>query len=1019
MIKKRYWIASLLAAAICAEPAILLPIAQPARAQTENLQQEAQRLLERGAQQTEQGQSEEAIATLQQALAVGRQINDKAIEASALLLIGRSYYSIGRPQQSLDYYNQMLAVKRIKDSFGEVIILNNIGAVYRSISQAQEALKHFNQALLLLRQAKSARLKANGANNSVAIYMEAITLNNIGAVYNSIGQPQEALKYYGQALPIQRDTGSRKGEATTLNNIGAVYQSMSQPQEALRYFNQALPIRREVDDAIGEATTLHNIGAVYRNMSQPQEALRYFNQALEIHQKLDNRSGEGVTLTSIGEVYTSIYQLQQALKYYNQALPIRQEISDARGEAVALNNIGQIYEKISQPLEALKSYQEALQIRRQVEDRAGEAITLTNIGAVYAGISQPQDALQYFNQALSIAREVGYSAGEAKVLSNIGYVYDSISQPQEALKYYNQSLRIMRQVGDIAGEAVTLSNIAAVYRDTARPTEAIANWEQAVTITLEIRGGLERQNRQAFLQGGQGPAVALVDLLIDEKKPYRAFEWANLATTADLIDYSRLIDAKVDNPGAQAEIEQWNQTNRQLELLQRRLQDEFSEQLSRKVQDLQAQANLQAEEIARQFPEVAELFETKPEDIARLQASLPPGTVAIQPVLLTNIDNVANTIAIFVITREQLTATKIEIDPTKFDTLLKQYREQLSDRHKAGYRHTGGELYELLIRPVAEQIEAASPSQLSIVATGKLRSIPFETLYDRETKQYLIQKYPVNYLTRISSRTSVGNIYIKLLSEIIIATALVAGFGFWGLRKLGSQRGSVLVLVSGVVVVGVAAVGLQTDRARLLGMGNPEPSEPFALEGAEREVQNIADILPGSETYIRDLATLETFKDQAPRFSMLHLATHGCFDPAGCCLREEGCDDTETTDMPPNTILFADRQFYNIADAALLGLKDTELIVLSACQTARVPDASNIEISGLAYILERAGASSVMATLWNVDDAATEKMMVNFYQNLQQGTSKGQALRQAKLALIDKYPHPWFWSPFVLIGDAN
>ena len=83
-------------------------------------------------------------------------------------------------------------------------------------------------------------------------------MSNIGLVYDSISQPQEALKYYNQALPITRSVGDRDGEAATLNNIGLVYNNISQPQEALKYFNQALPIRRAVGNRAGEATILNN-----------------------------------------------------------------------------------------------------------------------------------------------------------------------------------------------------------------------------------------------------------------------------------------------------------------------------------------------------------------------------------------------------------------------------------------------------------------------------------------------------------------------------------------------------------------------------------------------------------------------------------------------------------------------------------------------------------------------------------------------------------------------------------------
>jgi len=123
--------------------------------------------------------------------------------------------------------------------------------------------------------------------------------------------------------------------------------------------------------------------------------------------------------------------------------------------------------------------------------------------------------------------------------------------------------------------------------------------------------------------------------------------------------------------------------------------------------------------------------------------------------------------------------------------------------------------------------------------------------------------------------------------------------------------------------------------------------------------------------------------------------------------------------MQANTILFANNQQYNIADAALLGLKNTELITLSACQTAKEANANGQEISGLAYVLERAGAKSVIASLWNAEDSTSAEIMTQFYQNLQKGMTKSEAMQKAKLSQIDQHPHPFFWSPFILIGDAQ
>jgi CHAT domain-containing protein len=122
--------------------------------------------------------------------------------------------------------------------------------------------------------------------------------------------------------------------------------------------------------------------------------------------------------------------------------------------------------------------------------------------------------------------------------------------------------------------------------------------------------------------------------------------------------------------------------------------------------------------------------------------------------------------------------------------------------------------------------------------------------------------------------------------------------------------------------------------------------------------------------------------------------------------------------LQPNTILFANQESFNIADAALLGLNNTELLTLSACQTAQKTNSDGEGLAGVAYIFERAGVKAVMASLWSVEDKATKQLMIQFYENLKQGMSKGEALQEAKLSQIDK-SHPFYWSPFVLIGDAR
>ncbi|WYL94137.1 MAG: tetratricopeptide repeat protein [Gloeotrichia echinulata IR180] len=901
---------SILTVGIYLTPLTVTLIAQPSWGQTQNPQaQAAQKLLEQARQKAQQQEYKQAIPILQQVLVMARELKDQKLEATALLGLGFCYDLLGEKEKALSFYNQALPLFRA------------VGDAYGGQSQRSG---------------------------------EAKTLNNIGLVYSDLGEKEKALSFYNQALPLIRAVGDRSGVATTLNNIGLVYDALGEKEKALSFYNQALPLIRAVGDRSGVATTLNNIGLVYDALGEKEKALSFYNQALPRWRAVGDRSGVATTLNNIGRVYDDLGEKEKALSFYNQALPLIRAVGDRSGVATTLNNIGGVYDDLGEKEKALSFYNQALPLRRAVSDRSKEATTLNNIGRVYSALGEKEKALSFYNQALPLTRAVGDRSGVATTLNNIGRVYSALGEKEKALSFYNQALPRWRAVGDRSGEAITLGNRGVLFQYTNRPTEAITDLEKSLQIVLELRGGLQQQNRQKFLQQNDWIATALVNVLIEQKQYNQAFASVNLFSTSDLADYNRLIDAKVAIPAAQTAIDEWNRKKQQLESRRQQLQNQFSAALAQDFRQLETQVYQQAEEISRDFPEVAELFETTPEDIDKLKSSIPAGTVVIQPVLLSD------SLGIFILTKDKLNFIKTSINPSDFDKILTQYLQQVENDRDSNYAENSGKLYDILIRPVQKTIEELQPKQLSIIATGKLRYLPFETLRDSQNEKYLIEKYPINYLSRISTRS---------------------------LQSLKPQE-------------------ITRPQKTVLAFGNPVPREPQNLPGAKTEVENIKTILPGSEAYIGNQATLTRFKTEALRFGLLHLATHGCFQNEDC----------KKLNLKKNTLLFADTQF-NIADAALLGLQGTNLLTLSACQTAKEIDNKGVGIAGVAYIFERAGAKAIMASLWSVEDTATQRLMTDFYQNLKQGMSKGEALRQAKLKQIER--HPFYWSPFVIIGDAE
>jgi len=934
----------------------LTVMASPLLVQTD-LRQEADRLLQEAFELFQSGTLEGyqgALGKYQQALKLYQQLDSKLEQALVLTSLGRIYDDLGEKQKALDFYQQALPLRRaVGDRRGEAVTLNNIGAVYSALGEKQKALDYYQQALPILQSV---------GNRAV----EATTLNNIGLVYSDLGEKQKALDYLQQALPLWRAVGDRSGEAITLTGIGLIYDNLGEKQKALDCYQQSLTLSRAVGDRSGEAVTLSNIGAVYDDLGEKQKALDFYQQALPLRRAVGDRSGEATTLSNIGAVYDALGEKQKALDYYQQALHLDRAVGDrsGSGEATTLSNIGLVYSDLGEKQKALDYYQQALPLRRAVGDRSGEAITLNNIGRVYDALGEKQKALDNYQQALPIMRAVGNRTGEAVTLNNIGFVYDDLGEKQKALDYYQQSLPLSRAVGDRAGEANTLNNIGFVYRDQGKPEVAINSWEQSANLILDLRRGVSRSLRATFLESQQGTSIALVDLLIRQNSPQKAFEWANLSTTFDLVDYDRLAgtEGQVKNPVANQAYQEWKAQARQLEARRQELQTNFSDTLSRQVRQQEAALSEQAEILVEKYPELADLLEITPTDLAQLQANLPANTTLLQPVLLTGRNNVEHTVALFILTRTTLKVQQVPV-PKDLNERLQRYASQLESDLEIVDRALSSQLYDLLIRPIEAQI---APNQtLAIIATGALQRISFETLYDSQTQQYLLQKYPIHYLTRLS--------------------------------KVQPQPTP------------------KVNNPSVLVFANPRPTQ-VELIGTEAQADFLQKTYANSQIYKHQQATLDAFLSQSPRFPILHLGTHGCFRPEGC----------PSLGMKPNTLLFANKREYELKDAVKLGLQNTELITIGACETAREVD--GVGLAGLAYVWERAGAKTTLASLWNATDFVqysqqnspelpTAAILNQFYTNLQQGMTKAEALRQAKLAHIDL--HPFFWAAFILIGDGQ
>jgi len=301
----------------------------------------------------------------------------------------------------------------------------------------------------------------------------ALSLNNIGFVYNNNGQVKEALDYYSRSLKTYEKTGNKAGIALALNNIGYLYKNKGQIKEALDYFSRSLKIREEIGDKEGIALSLNNIGFLYQNKGQIKEALDYYSRSLKIYEEIGDKRGIAMALNNIGLIYKSQGQVQQALNYYNRSLKLREEIGDKKSIAVSLNNIGFVYNNKGEIKEALDYYDRSHKIYEEIGNKDGIATALNNIGSIYKTQGEIKEALGYFNRSLKINEEIGDKEGIALSLNNIGDIYKNKGQIKEALAYGLRSLSISQEIGSPARIKSTSILLSQVYEKQGKGMKAL------------------------------------------------------------------------------------------------------------------------------------------------------------------------------------------------------------------------------------------------------------------------------------------------------------------------------------------------------------------------------------------------------------------------------------------------------------------------------------------------------------------------------------------------------------------
>ena len=873
--------------------------------------------------------------------------------------------------------------------------LVTVGLVQALRKQAEDLTQRrdFSQALIALRLTRSV---AERIGNEQGV---AFAVHNLSINYYSRGEYQQALELFEQNLsfePIKRD---RAMTSRTLNYIGLIKRFFGDNVAALDYVQRSLRLAEEVDDKKLLNQALNSVGLINRDQGNYARALEYLEKSLTVAEGLGDKVAISVALNNIGSIHGLQGNHSQALEYFQRAQKLGQAANDKFILANALNNLGITYHRNRDYPRAIDYFEQSLSLSEQLNDKRLAALTLNNIGRFYRDQGDHKRALDYYQQSLSIREKLDDQTGTAYVLNHVGVLHYLQGEYQQALQFSSRAI-------EIGTRRVTPDTLWRSYELAGRVHTSLKQFDEAekaltnsINIIEKLRylvGGGELE-RQRFFEDKLTPYMAMVDLAFNRNRPVDALTYSELAKARTLLDVLRNGRIPINKAMSLEEQERERTLNAELTALNVQIYD----QRQRPKPNLDRIAELEPRrEKTRMAYEtfLTNLYVKHPElKVQRGEATL---ITAAEAAAL--IPDASTAIVEFVVAEDKsylivltgdhkntasplkITLYSLKITSNQLSERVEEFRRMLAERDLR-YPDAARQLYDLLLKPAEEQLRGKKT--LCVIPDRALWELPFQALQPR-TGVHLIEDLTLFYAPALSV-----------------------------MREVTKQRGSAKRNQT-LLALGNPQLSGQHRNSTLRGVDSETGFGP--LPEAEKEVKTLARLYGSAKSniFIGADARETVVKTEAPKYEVIHFATHGLLDNRNpmfsyLVLAHSAGDANEDGLLEAREIINMDLR--------------AKLAVLSACQTARGRVGAGEGVIGMSWALFVAGVPTTVASQWKVDSASTTSLMIDFHRRLTMRRAnsklkegKAEALQQAALELLrsERYRHPFYWAGFVMIGDG-
>ena len=906
-----------------------------------------------------------------------------------------------------------------KNIYGEFhfkasIFLNRLAYTY------QLAEKYPEQIAILEKQLKHAEAKF-GPNHLQTLKI----MENLAFAYKQNKAHALSEQLYKRIINAYKTNGWTENAKykSLINRFSSLYVEQGELHKAEPYYEEQLGIQpgEKVEVTGANMTKLFSYAVILQYSGKYAEAEELYKNMLR---ESNDRGFYGETskeqiYASLGALYNQIGAYEKALEYKKLAFDGYK--SKFGGSSVitayALNNLAETYLALKQYDKALNSLIiVSLILESQIKEKnkifIDKNFAMPNLALAYSKVGKYEKAEEIYNKTLSeISRD--YSPNHPLVTyskSNLAEIYYLQNRLDEAADITQEALTRAINSKSPLLLARTYFVLAKIRYKQSYLSEAIFYGKQGVNELQNLRAGLvntDKSLQESFVDSQQENYEILAGWLIDAGRLTEAEQVLAMLKEEEYFNFIRRTQSS--NPRS---------TQAQLNVLELRYKTNLQQssallfKYATKLYDLEktnsdTRSASDRDEIAKlrrllviaeeSFDRTLTEIRTAFREYNATESSATIESEGYQSLLkklgedvaLVHLLSLDESLRIILRTHRMNVAKKTVVTRTLFNKEIHEYLKLLKrpDQSVGELRKISEKLYQWLIKPIETELNQAGIKTVMFYKNGTLRYVPLATLYDG--KHYFVEKYAISNYTAAAKAAfnSESNSKWK-----------VAGMG------VSKQHGDF----------------------------SPLKMVPYELENIVKHGSSDPNGIFQGDVYVDEAFTAKRLKASlSDIFNVSHIATHYKFMPG-----------TEADSF----LLMGDGSHLSLATLRTAGydFKAIDLLTLSACETA-INDVGSDgrEVEGLATLVQRQGAKGVMATLWPVSDCSTGIFMQHFYSNRRQGMSKAEALRKSQLAFIttaapaltslrnssgngcqsaanaDKnvYRHPYYWAPFILMGN--